>query len=119
LKKNFKKLKIWQKGMELGMLTYKLADQLPKEEKYGLRSQMTSAVISIPSNIAEGSSRNSKKDYLRFLEYSLGSAYELETQVTAIDMLNYGEKELRELILAGIDEEQKMLQSFITTVGSS
>jgi four helix bundle protein len=117
--KNFKKLKIWQKGMELVMLTYKLEDQLPKEEKYGLRSQMTSAVISISSNIAEGSSRNSKKDYLRFLEYSLGSAYELETQVTAIDMLNYGEKELRELILAGIDEEQKMLQSFITTVGSS
>jgi four helix bundle protein len=117
--KNFKKLKIWQKGMELVMLTYKLADQLPKEEKYGLRSQMTSAVISIPSNIAEGSSRNSKKDYLRFLEYSLVSAYELETQVTAIDMLNYGERELRELILAGIDEDQKMLQSFITTVGSS
>ncbi len=117
--KNFKKLKIWQKGMDLVLLTYKLADQLPKEEKYGLRSQMTSAVISIPSNIAEGSSRNSKKDYVRFLEYSLGTAYELETQVTAVDMLNYGEKELRGLILAGIDEEQKMLQSFITTVGSS
>ncbi len=80
---------------------------------------MTNAVISIPSNIAEGSSRNSQKDYVRFLEYSLGSAYELETQVTAVDMLNYGEKELRELILAGIDEEQKMLQSFITTVGKS
>ena len=117
--KNFKKLKIWQKGMGLVLLTYKLADQLPKEEKFGLRSQMTSAVISIPSNIAEGSSRNSKKDYVRFLEYSLGSAYELETQVTAVDMLNYGEKELIGLTLTGIDEEQKMLQSFITTVGSS
>jgi four helix bundle protein len=117
--KNFKKLKIWQKGMDLLLLTYKLADQLPKEEKYGLRSQMTNAVISIPSNIAEGSSRNSKKDYVRFLEYSLGSAYELETQVTAVEMLKYGEKELIELILTGIDEEQKMLQSFITTVGSS
>ena len=117
--KNFKKLKIWQKGMELVLMTYKLADQLPKEEKFGLRSQMTTAVISIPSNIAEGSSRTSKKDYVRFLEYSLGSAYELETQVTAIDMLNYGDKELRELILMGIDEEQKMLQSFMTTVAGS
>ena len=117
--KNFKKLKIWQKGMELVLMTYKLADQLPKEEKFGLRSQMTTAVISIPSNIAEGSSRTSKKDYVRFLEYSLGSAYELETQVTAIDMLNYGDKELRELILTGIDEEQKMLQSFMTTVAGS
>jgi four helix bundle protein len=56
---------------------------------------------------------------VRFLEYSLGSTYELETQVTAVDMLNYGEKELRELILAGIDEEQKMLQSFIKAVGES
>lgn len=117
--KNFKKLKIWQKGMELVMSVYKLADQLPREEKYGLRSQMTSAVISIPSNIAEGSSRTSKKDYVRFLEYSLGSTYELETQVAAIEMLNFGEKELTELILNQIDEEQKMLQSFITTVGSS
>ena len=114
--KNFKKLKIWQKGMELVLMVYKLADQLPKEEKYGLRSQMTTAVISIPSNIAEGSSRSSKKDYVRFLEYALGSAYELETQVTAIDILNYGDKDLRVLILTGIDEEQKMLQSFITTV---
>ncbi len=117
--KNFKKLKIWQKGMELVLMTYKLADQLPKEEKFGLRSQMTTAVISIPSNIAEGSSRKSKKDYVKFLEYSLGSAYELETQVTAIDMLNYGDKELREMILMGIDEEQKMLQSFMTTVEGS
>ena len=100
-------------------MTYKLADQLPKEEKFGLRSQMTTAVISIPSNIAEGSSRKSKKDYVKFLEYSLGSAYELETQVTAIDMLNYGDKELREMILMGIDEEQKMLQSFMTTVEGS
>ncbi len=104
--------------MELVLQVYKLADQLPKEEKYGLRSQMTDAVISIPSNIAEGSSRTSKKDYVRFLEYSLGSAFELETQVTAIEMLNYGDKQLVALILGGIDEEQKMLQSFITTVGS-
>jgi four helix bundle protein len=115
--KNFKKLLIWQKGMDLVKLVYKLAEQLPKEEKYGLRSQMTSAVISIPSNIAEGGSRNSKKDYVRFLEYALGSAYELETQVMAIEMLNFGAKELTSFILAGIDEEQKMLQSFILKVG--
>ena len=100
-------------------MVYKLADQLPKEEKYGLRSQMTNAVISIPSNIAEGSSRRSKKDYVRFLEYALGSAYELETQVIASDMLNYGDKELRELILMSVDEEQKMLQSFIIVVEGS
>ncbi len=105
--------------MELVLLTYKLADQPPKDERFGLKSQMTDAVISIPSNIAEGSSRKSKKDYVRFLEYSLGSAFELETQVTAVDMLNYGEKELRVLLLSGIDEEQKMLHTFIATVEST
>lgn len=107
---------IWQKGMDLVLHVYKLAGQLPPEEKFGLRSQMTSAVISIPANIAEGSSRKSSKDYLRFLEYSLGSSYELETHVIAVDMLNYGERDLKSLILTGIDEEQKMLQSFISKV---
>ena len=100
-------------------MVYKLSDQLPETEKYGLRSQMTRAVIGLPSNIAEGSSRRSKKDHVKFFEYSLGSAYELETQVLAVDMLNYGDKELRRLILNGIDEEQKMIQSFIIKVEGS
>src|SRR6266487_6258713 len=117
--KNFKKLKIWQKGIELVNLTYELAGQLPKEEKYELRSQITRAVVSIPSNIAEGGAKRSKKEYVRYLEIALGSAYELETQVLIIENLNYGKKELRESILKGIDEEQKMIQSFITTVEGS
>ncbi len=101
------------------MLVYKLSDQLPKDERYGLRTQMNNAVISIPANIAEGSSRRSPKDYVRFLEYSLGSAYELETHVIAVEMLNFGSKEITASVLAVIDEEQKMLQSFIAKVGSS
>ena len=107
---------IWQKGMELVMMVYKLSDQLPETEKYGLRSQMTRAAISVPSNIAEGGSRKSKRDHTKFLEYSLGSVYELETQVIAVDMLNYGDKELINQILATIDVEQKMLQSFMIKV---
>jgi four helix bundle protein len=107
------------KGYGLTAAYLQTGGSVTERRKIRARSQMTNAVISIPSNIAEGSSRNSKKDYVRFLEYSLGSAYELETQVTAVEMLKYGEKELIELILTGIDEEQKMLQSFITTVGSS
>ena len=106
--KNFKKLKIWQHVMNLVAMTYKLAGELPKEEKFGLKSQT--------SNIAEGSAKSSNKEYGQFLEYSLGSAYELETQVLIIDMLNYGTSQLRKELLAGIDEEQKMIQSFIQTV---
>lgn len=105
--------------MELVVSVYRLSEQLPREEKYGLRSQMNDAVISIPSNIAEGSARKSTKDYVRFLEYSLGSTYELEAQVIAVDMLNFGDKELISGILAKIDEEQKMIQSFIKKIGES
>ncbi len=105
--------------MELVNLIYELAGQLPKEEKYELRSQITRGVVSIPSNIAEGSAKRSKKEYVRYLEIALGSAYELETQVLIIENLNYGREELRKSILAGIDEEQKMIQSFITTIESS
>ena len=107
---------IWQNGMKLVIMVYKLTNQLPETEKYGLRTQMKRAAISVPSNIAEGSSRRSKKDHVKFLEYSLGSTYELETQVLAVDMLNYGEEELWKEILKGIDEEQKMIQSFINKV---
>ncbi len=102
--------------MEMVALTYKLAVELPKQDQFVLWSQVTRAAVSIPSNIAEGSAKNSKKEYVLFLEYSLGSAYELETQVLIVDMLDYGDRSLRMQLLAGIDEEQKMLQSFILAV---
>jgi four helix bundle protein len=114
--KDFKKLKIWQKGMELVMGVYELSAQLPSDERFGLKSQITRAAVSIPSNIAEGSAERSKKEYVRYLEISLGSLYELETQLLMIDQLGYGDKQLRMSLLAGIDEEQKMLMSFILKV---
>lgn len=77
--RNFKELKIWQKGFEVAVKSFKLTASFPKEEKYGITSQITRAAVSIPSNIAEGSSRSSEKDYNRFLELSLGSTFELET----------------------------------------
>ncbi len=69
--KNYKKLKVWQKGIEIVVAAYKLAKQLPDEEKYGLRSQITRCAVSIPSNIAEGSAKTSRKDYKNYLETSL------------------------------------------------
>ncbi|HVT85247.1 MAG TPA: four helix bundle protein [Chitinophagaceae bacterium] len=69
--KNFKELIIWQKGINLVKKIYILTKLFPAEEKYGIISQMTRAAISIPANIAEGSSRNSDKDYARFLQLAL------------------------------------------------
>jgi four helix bundle protein len=117
--RNYRKLKVWQKGMEIVLTTYKLANQLPQEEKYGLRSQITRCAVSIPSNIAEGSAKGSNKDCKKYLEMSLGSKHELETQVLIIEMLKLGDSHVIEMLLNGLDEEQKMLQSFIKVVSKS
>jgi four helix bundle protein len=79
--RNFKELKIWQKGFEIAVDTYKITASFPSSEKFGISSQITRAAVSIPSNVAEGSSRKSEKDYHRFIEISLGSSFELETQL--------------------------------------
>lgn len=111
--RNFKELKIWQKGFEIAVRSFKLVSTFPKEEKFGISSQITKAAVSIPSNIAEGSSRSSEKDYNRFIEVSLGSSFELETQLLIAEAVNYGDKDLRRLLLKDVDEEQKMLISFM------
>lgn len=74
-------LKIWQKSIELSKLVYKLIEQLPSDERYGLTNQIKRSVISIPSNIAEGAGRNSNKEFKHFLSIANGSAYELQTQL--------------------------------------
>ena len=77
--RNFRNLNIWQKGIQLVKMTYKISAQLPKEEVYGLKSQICRAAVSVPSNIAEGCSRNSEIEYKRFLEIAMGSLFEVET----------------------------------------
>jgi four helix bundle protein len=77
----YKDLIVWQKSMELVKLIYTLTDQLPKQEQFILVSQMLRSAISIPSNIAEGWSRNRKLEFIRFLQISYASACELETQL--------------------------------------
>lgn len=111
--RNFKELKIWQKGFDIAVKSYKLTGYFPKEEKYGITSQITRASVSISSNIAEGSSRSSEKDYNRFIEISLGSSFELETQLLISQALNFGENNLTAEILKELDEEQKMLIGFM------
>ena len=78
---NFRKLDIWIDAVELADTVYAMTDLFPKSEMYGLASQMQRAAVSIPSNVAEGSGKDSDRDFARFLAISLGSLYELETQV--------------------------------------
>jgi four helix bundle protein len=110
--KNFKELRIWQKGMDIAVNCFTLTTTFPKEEKYGLTSQITKSGISIPSNIAEGSSRHSEKDYSRFIEISMGSAYELETQLLIAQRVNFGDEALLKQMLLDVNDEQKMLMGF-------
>jgi four helix bundle protein len=78
---NFRKLDIWIDSVELADTVYVMTDAFPKSEVYGLASQMQRAAVSVPSNIAEGSGKDSDRDISRFLAIALGSLFELETQV--------------------------------------
>jgi four helix bundle protein len=110
--RNFKELRIWQKGIDIAVKTYRLTETFPMEDKYAIVQQMTKASVSIPSNIAEGSSRKSEKDYLRFIEISLGSTFELETQMMIAEKLNKGDQQLLQELRDDITDEQKMLTGF-------
>jgi four helix bundle protein len=85
---NFKDLKVWQMSINLTKEVYDLTSTFPTDEKWGLTSQIKRCAVSIPSNIAEGSGRNSNQDFSRFLGIALGSSYELETQLILAEKLN-------------------------------
>lgn len=85
--RNFRKYVIWNQAVDLTIDVYKLTQLLPKEEEYGLKSQLKRAAVSMPSNIAEGCSRTSQKDFRRFLEFSLGSSFEVETDIVVAQKL--------------------------------
>lgn len=111
---SYKDLLIWQKGIEITDKVYLLTKSFPSEEIYSLTSQIKRCVISIPSNISEGYGRNSTKNYIQFLRISRGSLYELETQLIIANKLNYiSDNELNNEIFKLIEEESKMLNSFI------
>ena len=82
-------LDVWKKSIDLVTLIYKYTAEYPKDEIYGLISQIRRCAMSIPSNIAEGSARTTKKDFSHFLSISLGSVAELETQLIISRNLNY------------------------------
>lgn len=111
--RNFRDLKIWQLGMEIVQEVYQFTKIFPKEELYGLVSQLRRAALSIPRNIAEGFNRASNLDYKRFLFISLGSIAEVETQIELSERLGFVSKENSKLILDRLVLETKMLRTLI------
>jgi four helix bundle protein len=103
-------LKVWQLGMDIAEQVYALTRQFPREELYGLTSQLRRAASSVPANIAEGNGRSSTKDYLRFLSIVVGSLCEVETFLLLAVRLGYLTKSAVEPMLAMLAEEGRMLR---------
>jgi four helix bundle protein len=112
---NFKKLKIWQMAMELSKEILNITDTFPSSEKFGLKSQMDRCSISIPSNIAEGSSRTNKS-FSHFLDISLGSSFELQTQLILANHRKYITDEYTNSIEIKVEEFQRAAMSFQNTL---
>ena len=114
--RNFRELNIWKEAVILVKEIYRLSNQLPEEEKYGLKSQICRAAISIPSNIAEGYGRKTIPDYVRCLYIAYGSTCELETQTLLSGDLSYLNKADQSSLLEKIKEVERMLMALIKSL---
>ena len=110
---SYKDLIVWKKSIELVVEVYHLTDRYPKEEIFGLVSQMRRAVVSIPSNIAEGYGRRSAKEYAQFYSIAYGSALELETQLIVCKELKFISLEQLAKVQPLLEEVLKMLNSML------
>ena len=115
--KDFKKLQIWQLGMEVVDKVYGLVPLLPSDEKFAMKSQVTRAAVSIPANIAEGNAKKSEKDKKRFVEIALGSAFELETHLLIVRNRKWVDEKLIDELIEVLRREQKMIGGFIDKLG--
>ncbi len=119
MESNYQKLVVWKKSFELSKSVYKSTKDFPKSEFFGLVSQMRRCSISIPSNIAEGAGRSSKKEFSHFLSIARGSCNELETQVLMAAELGYLNIETKKALLGNCVEILKMLSVLIQKVSKS
>jgi four helix bundle protein len=113
---NFRNLLVWQKAMSMTTFIYNSTNQFPKEEIFGLTSQIRRSSISIPSNIAEGFGRDSCKEYLRFLNISISSLFELQTQLEIAKNINYLNEIEFNTLYENSRELERMLVSFTNKI---
>jgi len=114
--KSYKELKVWQKAYSLCIEIYKITRTFPKEELYGLTSQMRRSAVSVPSNIAEGYGRKTTPEYLRSLYIAYGSSCELETQILLSGDLGLMKAEALNKLQADLGEVERMLKALIKAV---
>lgn len=112
----FKKLEMWQQSRVFCTEIYAVTSSFPDSERFGLTSQLRRASVSLPSNIAEGSSRNSNKDFSRFLEIATGSAYEVETQLLIASDIKFIATEKLESLTSKLENIIKMISKFRSTI---
>lgn len=109
----FRDLKCWQRAFDLSLTIYNATRSFPREEMFGLASQLRRAAVSVVSNIAEGKGRSSDRDLLRFLAIARGSLFELETQIALSERLGYISQPLSVELLAQISETGKLINGLI------
>ena len=112
----YRDLIVWQKSVKLVVLVYQLTDEFPKSEIYGITSQMRRAAISIPSNIAEGRRRSTRKEFKHFLTNSFESGAELETQIEIAKLLPFGKNLNYNNLDSLLEEVMKMLNKMISSL---
>lgn len=116
---DFRKVKAWEKAHELTLEVYRATVGFPDNERYGIVSQMRRACTSIPTNIAEGCGRNSKKDLARFIDVATGSANEVDYQLQLALDLGYLSENLHSDLARKVKEVRRMLTAFNKTVRST
>jgi four helix bundle protein len=114
--KDYRELIAWQKAMELVEAAYRATKTFPREEVYGLSSQMRRAAVSIPSNIAEGQARNTTRDFLQFLAVAYGSPKELETQALIAERLGYINQPRREELVQRTTEVARLISGLMNSL---
>ena len=115
---DFRRLTVWQSSMDLARGCYATTRSFPRSERFGLSDQIRRSAVSIPSNIAEGSGRGTKKEFVRFLRIAYGSACELGTQLEISRQANIGDMSDLSDLLVSVEDTRRMLSAFIDRVNS-
>ena len=117
--RSYRELIAWKKSVDLVTEIYSVTKEFPRDEIYGLTSQLRRSAVSVPSNIAEGQGRATKGEFIQFLCHARGSLFELETQIVIAEGLGYITPEIESRIASKISEVARILNGLLTSLGIS